>query len=996
MYIKHLFTLLLIAISAVSFGQNSTISGTVVDSKTLKPLSNVEVFIEGFEAVKSNSLGNFQIWNLPYGNYTLKANGTGYTTYTEKVNLDSDYKYLRVRMGEVNTVTEQTTSNTTTKAAPEVIYIRDTVYVEKIVTNTITVPSTETPKNTENILKTEKPVNEYVVPLDSPALFVPTIDLNELSVASDGGNIDNISSVLSASRDPFYNAAAFSLSSYRFRLRGMDNADGKLLMNNIEMNDLDIGRPAWTQWGGLNDVLRNRTNANGLEKSNFAFGGLLGASNIDLRASNQRKELKLSYAFSNRSYMQRAMATYSSGVMKGGWAVSFSGSWRFANNDEISEKIRFNQEGTTYEAYSIFGGVDKKFGKNHLLSLNLFASMNKRGKASSATQEMMDIAGSNYYNPNWGWQTEKDGKVYKRNAAVGTVFVPTAILMHDWTLKNNSSLKTSIAYRKGINGSTALDWKDATDPRPDYYRNMPSYALISNGLETSNNVREILTNNEDLRQINWDNLYEANYLSSVQVNNVNGTNDTANYNIAKYVLAERRYDPTVMNFSSIYEKIFSDAVTFNLGFNYANQKTRNFQVIKDLLGAEYFIDLNNFAERDFPGNATVAQNDLNRPNRLLSVGDRYGYDFTYNTRKAAVWGQTAIAFKKVDFFLANEVSFTNLWRTGHVKNGLFPDNSEGDSEIQKFTNYGIKGGLTYKINGRNYIFGNGSFGTAAPYIRNIMLSPRTRNDFVSNLKSETQYSGEIGYILKSPKIKVRLQAYAAVIENQTTNRSVYFDLERTFGTIALTEVNTRNFGVEAAASFEVFTGFTVTPVIAWGDHTYTSRPNATLVQDNNNTPLFEDKEVYFKGLHLANGPQAAYSVGLNYRTQNYWFFGVDFSYFDKIYIDPTPVRRIDEAVDYVPKDSELWVNILSQERMKGQFVMDASVGKSLRLKDKNDKYHYLNFNLNVGNLTNNTKFVTGGYESSRFDFTDKDLTKFQNEYFYAQGLNFYLGMSYRF
>lgn len=994
MSLKNILSIVMLTFGIISFAQNSTISGTVVDSKTLKPISDATVSIANYEAVKSNSLGNFQIWNLPYGNYTIKVTEKGYSPYYQQINLDTDYKYLRIRMGEITTVTGSPVENTNLSEptiVKETVYIRDTVYLEKTgSTNSNTSEAaTTTPSVTELT-----PVSELDV--DSPFVFIPTLDLDELESTDDSDNNDNVSAVLNASRDPFYNTAAFVLGSYRFRLRGLDNANGKLLMNNIEMNDLDIGRPSWTQWGGLNDVLRERTSVYGLDKSNFAFGGLSGASNIDIRASSQRKQFKASYGFSNRSYMQRLMATYSSGLMKGGWAVTFSGSWRVANNDDITEAIRFNQHGTTYDAYSLFAGLDKKFGKNHILSLNVFGSYNKRGRNGPATQEIMDIAGSNYYNPNWGLQTEPDGKKYRRNAKVGTTFIPTAILMHDWKMKNNSSLKTSVAYRKGINGSSALDWKDASDPRPDYYRNMPSYAMITSGKEASDNVEGLLTDNVNLRQINWDNLYEANYMSNVSVENVNGTTDTANYNIAKYVVAERRYDPTTINFSAIYEKQFTDQVVFNLGGNYANQKTHNYQKVKDLLGAEYFIDLNNFAERDFPGNDSVIQNDLNRPNRLLKEGDIYGYDFTYNTRKAAIWGQTAISFKKVDFFLANEVSFTNLSRKGHVRNGLFPETSEGMSEILKFTNYAIKGGLTYKVNGRNYIFGNASYGTRAPFIRNIMLSPRTRNDFVANVKSETLYSGEIGYLLKSPKIKARVEAYAAVIENKTSNRGVYFDLERTFGTYVMTGINTRNIGIEAAATFEIFSGFTITPVVAWGDHTYTSRPNATLIKDNDNQPVFEDKEVYFKGLHVANGPQAAYSVGLGYRTSNYWFFNLNFSYFDKIYIDPTPVRRIDEAVDYVEKDSQLWVDILSQERMKGQFVMDASIGKSLRLKDKKDKSHYLNFNVNVGNLTHNTKFVTGGFEQSRFDFTDKDLTRFQTKYFYSYGLNFFAGVSYRF
>ena len=993
MQLKQLLLLLSIMFVAFSYSQ-STISGTIVDSKTQKPIPNASITLKGHVPIKSNSLGNFQIWRIPYGYYSLKATAPGYSSYYQEINLDSEYKYLRIRMGEVTTIVGRENDGTTTSVqggnqTTVTKIIRDTVFIEKIVYKTLDENSSITVINE----------NKIDSPIISSTVEVPTISLTDLDKTTQIIDEDEITSgLLNASRDPFYNTAAFTFGSYRFRLRGLDNANGKLLMNNIEMNDLGIGRPYWSQWGGLNDVLKNRETTYGLEKSNFTFAGIDGATNLDIRASSQRKQLKVSYSFANRSYMHRAMATYSSGMMKGDWAVSVSGSYRFAANDAISDKIRLNQYGTTYQAYSFFAGIDKKIGKNHLLSLNVFGASNKRGKNGPATQEAMDLAGSNYYNPNWGMQTEKDGKKYIRNSRVGNLFIPTAILMHDWKLKNNSSLKTSIAYRKGINGSSAIDWANAPDPRPDYYRNMPSYALIQNDQAASDNVAELWKNNENLRQVNWDAMYEANSLNQQEVENVNGSGDTATYNISKYILSERRYDPTTINFSSVYEKIF-DKISFNLGVNYANQKTHNYQKIKDLLGGEYFLNINQFALRDFPGNDSIAQQDLDNPNRILKEGDSYGYDYTNNVRKSAIWGQTVINFKKVDFFLANEISFTNFWREGHVRNGLFPNDSKGQSEIQNFTNFNLKGGLTYKVNGRNYLFVNAAYGTRAPFIRNSMLSPRTRNDFVPKLKSETLYSAEAGYILKAPKIKARLVGYAVFNEDQTSNRGVYFDQRRTFGTYVLTDINTRNIGVEAAVAIEAFTGFTITPVVAWGDHTYTSRPNATLIEDNSNTPVFEDKEVYFKGLHLANGPQAAYSVGLGYRTPSYWFFNLNFSYFDKIYIQASPVRRIDEAVDNVPSDSQLWVDILSQERMPGQFVMDASIGKSLMLNKifkKLKKRQYLNFNLNVGNITHNTKFVTGGFEQSRFDFQEKNLSRFQNKYFYAYGINFFAGVSYRF
>jgi hypothetical protein len=987
MCLKKLLLIVFTILISMSYSQ-TTISGTVVDSKTLKPIPDVNVTLDGFETVKSNSLGNFQIWNIPYGNYSLKANDSKYSPFYQSLNLDGDYKYVRIRMGEITTITGREIDNDVSASEiTNTIYVRDTVIIEKIVYTNVDNPqlNLDSPKiNTSPDATTE----------------VPTFTLDDLDLTSQlEDEDDNISGILNSSRDPFYNTAAYTFGKYRLRLRGLDNANGKLLMNNIEMNDLGIGRPSWSQWGGLNDVTRNKETSYGLDNNNFAFGGLNGATNIDIRASNQRQGLKVSYALSNGSYMHRAMASYSSGLLKGGWAVSLSGSYRFSDNTGLNDKIRFNQSGTTYEAYSWFAGLDKKFGKNHLLSLNVFSASNKRGKNSAATQEAMDLAGSNYYNPNWGYQTEPDGKKYVRNAKVGKLNIPTAILMHDWKLKNNSSIKTSAAFRKGINGSSRLDGRNFADPRPDFYKNMPSYVLDNNGLAASEGVADVWRNNEDVRQIDWDGMYEANELSTEIIRNANGENDTAEYNIAKYILSENRYDPTTINFTSIYEKVFNDKVTVNVGFNYANQKTHNYQIVKDLLGADYFIDLNPFADRDFPGDDTIVQNDLSRFNRILEAGDTYGYDYVTNVRKTGFWGQTSLKFKNVDLFFANEVSFTNFWRTGNVQSGLFPNDSEGDSEIKKFTNFNVKGGATFKLNGRNYLFANASYGTRAPFIRNSMLSARTRNGFVSNLKSETLYSVEGGYIVKAPKVKGRIVGYAIFNEDQTTNRGVYLDDLNTFGTYSLTGVNTRNVGIEAAVAIEAFPGFTVTPVVAWGDHTYTSRPEATFVIDNSDELQFEDKTVYYKGLHLASGPQSAYSLGLNYRTSSYWFFSLNFSYFDKIYISPTPVRRVIDAVDNVEIDSEQWVDILSQERMSGQFVMDASIGKSMRLDKvfkKMKNRQYLNFNLNVGNLTNNTKFVTGGYEQSRFKYDTKNLNEFQNKYYYAYGLNFYAGVSYRF
>ncbi len=52
-------------------------------------------------------------------------------------------------------------------------------------------------------------------------------------------------------------------------------------------------------------------------------------------------------------------------------------------------------------------------------------------------------------------------------------------------------------------------------------------------------------------------------------------------------------------------------------------------MVDDLLGGEYWVDIDQFAERDFE-DPVLAQSDLNNPNRIARVGDVFGYDYDAN------------------------------------------------------------------------------------------------------------------------------------------------------------------------------------------------------------------------------------------------------------------------------------------------------------------------------------------------------------------------------
>ena len=137
------------------------------------------------------------------------------------------------------------------------------------------------------------------------------ISLTDFDLSDDSNTSDFASGLLSSYNDVFQSIAAYQFGPARFRQRGYDSRNNKILMNGVEVNKIYDGRPQWSNWGGLNDVLRNREYSVGLEKSRSAFGGINGSTNFILRTSLYQKGLRVSYSSTNTSYTNRVLATYS-------------------------------------------------------------------------------------------------------------------------------------------------------------------------------------------------------------------------------------------------------------------------------------------------------------------------------------------------------------------------------------------------------------------------------------------------------------------------------------------------------------------------------------------------------------------------------------------------------------------------------------------------------------------------------------------------------------
>lgn len=819
----------------------------------------------------------------------------------------------------------------------------------------------------DSLAKAEQDVKDQMV----ANIPVVTLDENDFG---DGGQ--NISSILTAGRDPFFNAASYNFSPTRFRIRGYDGELFATFMNGVSMDNLDNGFTPFSLWGGLNDAMRSRDLSIGLRPNTFAFGDLGSTTFIDVRASKQRKQTEVGYAYSNRSAFHRVDFTHGTGISKKGWAFVFSGSRRYTNEGYVP--------GTHFDSWSWLVGVDKRFGNKHLLSLVAFGTPSEVGRQGTSVQETFDLVGSNYYNPSWGWQNGK-----KRNANTNRTNQPYVILTHDFRINNSTSLVTAASFSTGYRKSGFLDWYNAYNPNPIYYRYLPSYWQDPNQRAQ---VTQAWKTDENVRQINWHGLYDFNNSQNETFNGVTGKR-------SRFLLSDYVTNTTRFNINSVLNMRSGDHAEFTFGGSYQFQKNENYKELRDLLGGTYYVDLNQFGERAFPNNPVANQTDANNPNRIVRQGDKYGYNYDIFINKVSGWAQGVFKFNNFDFFAALELSGTNFYRRGNYRHGLFLNNSFGDAPTQTFANYAIKGGMTYKLDGRNYFFTNVMAMTKAPFFDNVYVSPRTRNSTQTEVTNEEIKSLEAGYVLNAPKLKMRVTGYYTEFKNQMNVLTFFHDGYQNFVNYGLTGINKTHAGLEIGAEARVIRNVTLNAAANIGRYYYSgARMKATTTLDNDNNVLNVDS-IYNLNYRIGGTPQEAYSIGINYRSPKFWFVSLTYNYFDFWYVEINPVRRTYNAVQSIPYKSEEWNQVVRQETLAPQGTLDMFAGWSWKLPKKweiNNKNTFLVFNFSVSNLLNNKNIIQNSFEQLRYDFRTNDVNKFPTRYSYALGLNYSASVALRF
>lgn len=873
--------------------------------------------------------------------------------------------------------------------------------------------------------------------------LVPASQINEVDDSSfgefdlDDSGYTDTPTILFASNDVFTNVAGYGFSAVRYKNRGYNSESQEVYLAGVPMNDAITGYSPYSLWSGLNEAMRSKESTIGLDPAQFSAGGYNGVTNISAMPSDVRPGLRMSVLSNSAMYRFRFMVNYASGVLDNGWSYAINASARIGGNDWI--------EGVFYRNFALYAGAEKRIGDEHRIALIAFATPGERGAQNASTQEVYDLMKDNMYNSNWGYQ---NGKV--RNARVRKTFEPVIALRYLYTPSDSFEASATLLYRTGFNGYTALDWYDAPDPRPDYYRNLPSYFFMDDSEYNRSNVikygealemwRPGVASNANYQHINWDRLYNVNY------NSPDGR--------SKYAQEQRHVDQNDINLSGSIKWNLTELFTVTAGINGKINRTRNYKKIADLLGGQYYLNVDQFAERDFASNAALIQNDLDYflehgEAEKIGLGDSYGYDYLAQIRRANLWGNGTFNKGNLSVTLSAALGYEGFWREGLVRKGLFAGldddgkeifyngvlltsydskgnviSSKGKSEVSNFLTGSAKLLASYTLSGGHRFSASFGYFSDAPTFNQAFVSARTRNSLVDGLCNSKTVSGDLSYQLSTGGYNLRATAYYTKIMDQTDVMSFYDDSQQSFTNFAMTGIDQRHVGIEFGAKMPLFvSGLTASAVLSLGEFVYTSNPHMIQTVDNSaeiirdeTLPYWQSNPVFKKNSdgsyayaedgspivektrkhYVPSTPQLAGELALNYRTNSYWFFELNGQYFAKSWLDMNPLYRTQFAVsgpDGIATPEEIEY-MTTQECFNPCFLLNASAGKSWYIQRK----YNIGFSFEVKNILNNRDVRTGGYEQTRLISTSskESYKKFDSKYFYMPGINYMLNIYFRF
>lgn len=618
--------------------------------------------------------------------------------------------------------------------------------------------------------------------------------------------------------------------------------------------------------------------------------------------------------------------------------------------------------------------VGKLFGERHYMRINLITPIMMEGLQGGASAEAITLTGDNLYNPAWGYY---DGEV--RNSRVRRYRVPKLNIRYQLPIAESTMAAFTLNTQMGRSSLSRLGWYDSYNPTPDYYRKLPSYISDS---ELRADVEQLWHDQDsDYTQIAWDDLVVANKRSD---------DGEAHYIIEDQVQKITRADVALLFQSRL------GALNLRYGVRYEMDHGRYFKEMNDLLGADYLIDLDQYIG-DYSHTNNDLQNDLRNPNRNVTKGDRFGYDYTLATQSAH--GVLGLEYhsNSLSVNLSGEFGEEQIKRIGHYEKERFAGAlSYGESNTVSLPSSSARMDVSFSPTGRHSILFSAATNLIAADARDLFIQAQNANRIVDDAKSQSINFVNLGYKYKSPDFMVDFVGYFIRSRGEIQTWQGYDDLTYNYSDVVVSDLGFSSYGVEIVSNYEVGRRLRLEATIAAGDYTYDTAPTVTLYDDTDMTLSSTSVAEAVVGCKVGNAPQLVTTLGATYFAENSFILSVDCSYAAGRYIAPSFMRRTDRVIRGTGSP-ELEEEIVAQSNLGAVFDITLGVTKTFWLANEDR----VSLSVRVNNLMGDRDRVDYARESNRILRTASSSSTGgyylqPHIYYYERPRTYYISCNYLF
>jgi len=850
------------AIAAIA--QKTTVEGFVYDGELGEPLPGVNIIYGSGVGTVTDIDGAYRL-SLEPGTYFFEISYVGFEKQSKELTVGKE----RIRIN----FTLKTITLTEVQVVGDVAKTRDT------------------PVAFSNI--TPVKVEEQLASQDIPMLLNSTPGV--YATKSGGGDGDA-----------------------RINIRGFNQRNVAVMLDGIPVNDMENGWVYWSNWFGLDAVMRYTQVQRGLGASKLAIPSVGGTINIATKGIDAKKGLSLKQEVGNDGFMRTSLGL-TTGRMKNGWGLTFAGSYK--KGDGWVDQ-------TWTEGYFYFLRVDKEIG-NHIISLTAMGAPQEHGQRShkkyiatydtafalenGVSPESINTLINNgepvnmglRYNPNWGYLSKASitptDTIYPQAEPFSTAnnfyHKPMFSLRDFWSVNDKLYISNIIYLSLGDGGGNSFSTTPSYDPitgqqnlQVQYNSNMNLVRPYFNINKKSSDIYRAAMNNHF-----W------------------------------------------MGLLSTFDYEHSDFLNFSGGVDLRTYKGEHFRKIQDLFGGNYFIDSGNENERNdttkkYVGDIIGYHNDA-----LVNWGGLFGQvKLTQGALTAFLNLTTSITgYKRIDYFLPKllDVGDTTLaigYNTTVNYNGITYDRTaEGlrtnETDWKYLPGFTVKGGANYNLNETMNVFANLGYLSKAQRFNNVF---DRRNVLFRDIKNEKVQAIELGYSWVKPKFTLNVNTYLTQWENKPADRALSMDIDGVRYSVNINNMNALHKGIELEFAYRITKNILLESLISVGDWKWTSADTARIYDDNGQqvgTRPFDAKGLYVgDAAQIQNQERIRWEIIPRlYATGVFTFFGKHYAEFNPLDYDP---NNNDWAFDAEGNPIQSW-------KIPDYYTVDFHAGYTWRMKD---------------------------------------------------------------